>query len=214
MLTLPIAAPGWLADFIPPLENGECVSRGEFLRRYEASPDVKQAELIEGVIHMPSPVRIDLHAEPDGLIHGWLFNYAIRHGLKFYPNGTLLLDSENSLQPDAMLCSKPDPKGRVQLSEKGYLCGSPELVVEVAASSSSIDLQKKLRVYRRNGIAEYIVWRTRDQAVDWFILRGDEYVNQGSPTATILSSEIFPGLHLDVPALLAMDGAKLVAALA
>lgn len=189
------------------------LSLAEFLRRYEDMHDVKKAELIQGITYMPSPVRIDLHAKPDGLIHGWLFNYSIEHGLEFYPNATLLLDTENSFQPDAILCSKPRKGGRVWLNEKGYLCGSPELVVEVAASTASIDLRDKLRVYQRNGVNEYIVWRTQDKAVDWFVLKEGEYVPQNAGRDHKLRSVTFPGLVLDVKALLAMDGARLVAAL-
>ncbi|TDU80999.1 putative restriction endonuclease [Prosthecobacter fusiformis] len=198
---------------IPPLENAEMLNLAEFLRRYEDMHDVKKAELIEGITHMPSPVRIDLHAKPDGMIHGWLFTYAIEHGLEFYPNATLLLDTENSFQPDAILCSKPRKGGRVWLNAKGYLCGAPELVVEVAASTASIDLRDKLRVYRRNGVNEYIVWRTQDKEVDWFVLKDGEYVPQSLGRDHKLRSSTFAGLVLDVKALLALDGAKLVAAL-
>ena len=34
---------------VPPLENGDRLSRHEFERRYQAMPQVKKAELIEGV---------------------------------------------------------------------------------------------------------------------------------------------------------------------
>ena len=39
----------------PPLEPGDRLSRAEFERRYVAMPHVKKAELIEGVVYMPSP---------------------------------------------------------------------------------------------------------------------------------------------------------------
>jgi len=51
---------------LPPLENGDMLTLNEFLRRYDDMHDVKKAELIEGIVHMPSPVRADAHAEPDG----------------------------------------------------------------------------------------------------------------------------------------------------
>jgi Uma2 family endonuclease len=195
------------------MENGDQLTLGEFLRRYDAMHDVKKAELVEGVVHMPSPVRIDHHARPDGHIHGWLYTYAIEHDLEMYPNATLLLDAENSFQPDAMLCSKPRPGGRVWLNAKGLLCGAPELVVEVAASSVSIDLHDKMRVYRRAGVSEYIVWRTQDREVDWFVLEDGKYVKLSADRGQKLRSQVFPGLVLDVKALLAHDGAKVIAAL-
>ena len=197
----------------PPLENGDSLTLTEFLRRYETMHDCKKAELIEGITHMPSPVRIDQHAKPDGLVHGWLFTFAIEHNLEFYPNATLLLDTENSFQPDAILCSKPHKGGRVWLNAKGYLCGAPELIVEVAASTASIDLRSKLRVYRRAGVTEYIVWRTQDHEIDWFVLDQDEYIKLSPERGGKLRSKIFPKLLLDVNAMLALDGAKVIATL-
>lgn len=41
---------------MPRLENGDHLTRAEFERRYAAMPDVKKAELIEGMVMMPSPV--------------------------------------------------------------------------------------------------------------------------------------------------------------
>lgn len=198
---------------LPPLENGDMLTLSEFLRRYNDMHDVKKAELIEGVVHMPSPVRADAHAEPDGIVHGWLFCYASENNLKFYPNATLLLDAENSLQPDAILCSKPQKGGRVWLNKGGYLCGAPELVVEIAASSVSIDLRDKLRVYRRAGVSEYVVWRTQDKALDWFVLHEGEYVKAAPDKDHKHRSRTFKNLVLDVKALLKLDGAKVLAAL-
>ena len=196
-----------------PLENGDMLTLAEFMRRYEQMHHVKKAELIEGTVYMPSPVRADHHAKLDGFIHSWLFNYSAMHELEFYPNATLLLDSDNAFQPDSMLCSKPRKGGRVWLNDKGYLCGSPELVVEVAASSATIDLRDKLRVYRRRGVSEYIVWRTADKAVDWFVLEEGEYIPMTAGKDHKLRSKIFHGLVLDVEALLALDGAKVLAAI-
>ncbi|GEM_PF-5136185 len=34
---------------VPPLESGDCLTRPEFERRYHAMPNLKKAELIEGV---------------------------------------------------------------------------------------------------------------------------------------------------------------------
>ena len=196
----------------PVLENGDSLTLSEFLRRYEGMHDCKKAELINGMTHMPSPVRIEQHAEPDGLIHGWLFTFAIEQNLKFYPNPTLLLDSENSFQPDAVLCSTPRKGGRTWLNAKGYLCGSPEVVVEVAASTVSIDLRDKFRVYQRAGVTEYIVWRTEDRAVDWFVLNDGVYQPLKAERG-VYRSVTFPKLVLDTKALLARDGAKVIAAL-
>ena len=185
------------------MENGDMLTLGEFLRRYEEMHEIYKAELIEGIVHLPSPVRIDTHAEHDGIIHGWLLVYASEQGLKFYPNATLLLDSENSCQPDSILCSKPEKSGHVWLNKKGYLCGSPELVVEIAGSTASID-----------HVSEYVVWRTQDREIDWFVLDDEgTYVKQTPARHGKLHSRTFKGLALDVEAALKLDGAKVLSAL-
>jgi len=161
---------------------------------------------------MPSAVRLN-HSQPDGIIHGWLFAYAAEHGLEMLPNTTLLLDTENCFQPDAILCGTPRRGGRVWVNEAGYLCGSPEMVVEVAASTGSIDLRDKLRVYRRLEVAEYLVWRTEDKEVDWFQLEAGAYIRMKPDRHGRLRSRIFPGLVLDVEAALRGDKAAVLAAL-
>ena len=63
---------------VPPLENGSHLSAKEFLRRYEAMPDLKKAELIDGKVYvMASPVCASQHAEPDAFVQTWLGTYAL-----------------------------------------------------------------------------------------------------------------------------------------
>lgn len=60
------------------LEAGDCMSREEAHRRYLARPDIKMAELIDGVVYVPSPVRSRQHGRPQGLVIGWLTVYAVQ----------------------------------------------------------------------------------------------------------------------------------------
>ena len=199
---------------IPPLENGAHLSACEFLRRYEAMPEVKKAELINGIVYMPSPVRLDQHGEPDGLIQGWLCNYCIATpGVKHAINSTTRLNTDDVPQPDGLLRILPEYGGRAQVDAKGYLQGAPELAVEVAASSVSLDLREKLVSYRRAGVREYLVWRTEDEAVDWWVLEEDEYRPLPRGDGGIIRSKTFSGLWLNTTALLADDGASLMATL-
>ncbi len=198
---------------VPPLENGDRLTSAEFLRRSETMPDLKKAELIDGYVHIMQPLSTEFHAEPDGILHVWLGTCAVRvPGLKFLPNPTLLLDADNAPQPDSVLCTTPRRGHRIWLNEKGYLCGRPELVCEVAASSASIDLHKKLHMFRRGGISEYLVWVVAEDRVCWFELVEDEYVEL-KPRNGILESRVFPKLALDVKALIKRDGAKVLATL-
>ena len=186
---------------IPPLENGDRLSRFEFERRYQSMPDLKQAELIEGVVYMAAALRIRSHGEPHGLLMTWLGTYrAFTPGTVLGDNSTVRLDLENEPQPDAVLLV---PGRQATIGADDYIEGAPELVAEVAASSVAIDLHDKKRAYRRNGIQEYIVWRTLDRQLDWFVLRADDYVPNLPDQQGIVRSQVFPGLWLAVPALLA-----------
>ena len=196
-----------------PLESGEWLHSHEFLRRYERMPLVKKAELIEGVVYMGSPVSAK-HAIPDGIIHGWLALYAAHHpGVQFMPNATVILDAENTVQPDALLRRLPEHGGLTRVTDDGYLAGPPELIVEVASSSASIDLRDKRRAYCRNGVREYLVWLVAEARLEWFCLEEDEYRPQLPDAAGLLHSRAFPGLRLPVAPLLAGDTANVLAAL-
>lgn len=196
-----------------PLENGDFMHSREFLRRYERMPHAKKAELIGGVVYMGSPVSVQ-HARPAGVIQTWLGAYSSRHTeTEALPNATVILDAENTVQPDALLRRLPEHGGRTRVNEDGYLAGPPELVVEIAASSASIDLRDKRRAYRRSGVMEYVVWIVAEERLEWFCLEDDEYRPQLPDADGLLRSRVFPGLRLPVASLLACNAATVLAAL-
>lgn len=187
---------------IPPLENGDRLTRREFERRYAARPDLEKAELIEGVVRMPSPVSLS-HAEPHAAIQTLLLVYgACTPGVRGADNATVRLDLDNEPQPDALLWIEPDAGGQARVSEDGYLEGAPELIVEVAAGSASIDMHDKLRAYLRNGVREYLVWRTREERIDWFERADGEYRPLPRDDRGVIRSRVFPGLRIAADALL------------
>ncbi|MDZ8025070.1 MAG: Uma2 family endonuclease [Nostoc sp. DedQUE01] len=197
---------------IPPLENGDKLTRAEFERRYHAMPNLKKAELIEGVVYLASPLRIKSHGEPHAYIMAWLGTYkAATTGVGFADNTTVLLDADNEPQPDALL--RIEQSGQTLITEDDYLEGAPELIVEIAASSASYDLHEKLKVYRRNGVQEYLVWRVYDRDFDWFRLNEGEYIKLETNSNGIVCSQVFPGLWLDKAALLSGNLAKVLAVL-
>lgn len=197
----------------PPLEAGDHLSRDEFERRYHLMPGVKKAELLEGVVYMPSPVRWDQHGRQHARLIHWLVSYEDEtNGVQAADNATVRLDLENEPQPDATLIIDPAFGGQVAM-EEGYVVGAPELVVEVAASSVSIDLHTKFRVYRRAGVKEYLIWRVFDDAVDWFVRRGSDFEAMTPDANGVLKSETFPGLWLCVPDLVRHDFRKVIAVL-
>jgi Uma2 family endonuclease len=203
---------GALQHGLPPLENGDRLTRDEFERRYEAMPHLKKAELIEGVVYVPSPVGYRHHGAPHALLIGWLIQYAAgTPGVEVSDNSTVRLDLDNEPQPDALLLIAPARGGQVRVSPDDYIEGAPELVVEVASSSVSYDLHAKLHVYRRNGVREYVVWRVLEQAIDWFVLRAGQYERLPVDANGLLRSEVFPGLWLDAAALVRGELATVLA---
>jgi Uma2 family endonuclease len=190
---------------IPPLENGDKLTRYEFERRYNATPNLKKAELTEGIVYiMPAALRFRSHGQPHGWIIGWLVTYeAATSGVALGVEPTVRLDLDNEPQPDAVLLIEPEAGGQTRLSEDDYIEGAPELVVEIAASSAAIDLHGKKQAYRRNGVKEYIVWQVLDQKLTWFSLEQGEYLELLPDNEGILRSQVFPGLWLAATELLA-----------
>jgi Uma2 family endonuclease len=197
---------------VPALENGDRLTRAEFERRYAAMSHLKKAELIEGVVYVPSPVRYRHHGVPHAHLIIWLGQYAAgTPGVEVSDNSTIRLDLDNEPQPDALLLIDPACEGQTRFSADDYIEGSPELVAEVASSSVSYDLHTKFHVYRRNGVREYLVWRVLEQAIDWFVLRAGQYERLSVDANGLLRSEVFPGLWLDPEALVRGELATVLA---
>jgi Uma2 family endonuclease len=219
----PSRRPG--APAIPPLRNGDHLTRAEFHRRYEAMGEGVRAELIEGIVYlwstpdMPSPVSIDCHGTPHADLVGWLAYYRSKTpGLIHGDNVTVFLDGIAEPQPDAVLGIPVAAGGRtklVKVGNKHYVNGAPDLVAEIAASTDSIDLNAKLVGYQRNGVGEYLVVLTEDQReVRWMTLRDDRFQPIAPDSAdALLKSTLFPGLWLDPAALLSGDLTKLFVAI-
>ncbi len=199
---------------VPPLEPGDRLTRAEFERRYEAMPGLKKAELIEGIVYMPSPVRIRRHGQPHFDLITWLGHYrSFSPGVIGADNATARLDLDNEPQPDALLMIEPTRGGQARISADDYVEDAPELVAEVAASSVSFDLHTKLAVYRRNGVREYLVWRVDDEQFDWFVARSGTFVPLAPDTDGVYRSEVFPGLWLDASALIQGEMPRLLSVL-
>ena len=193
------------------LVTGERLTVDEFLRRWEELPDLKNAELIDGVVFVASPVSRE-HSRLDTRIIVWLYYYAqATPGCDNGNNGTWLM-SGSAPQPDVYLCILPSHGG--QSGNKGPLAvGAPELAVEIRVTSSALDLGPKLALYQRAGVREYITIEAAGQRLIWRVLENGAYVAQALPADGIARSRIFPGLWLDVTAFWANDSAQMLAVL-
>ncbi|MFY7806991.1 MAG: Uma2 family endonuclease [Limnoraphis robusta] len=199
---------------LPPLENGDRLIRPEFERRYQAMTNLKKAELIEGIVYMASPLRFKSHAEPHGYLITFLGVYqAATPQVEMGIEPTVRLDIDNEPQPDGVLRISPESGGKSTLSDDGYLEGAPELVIEIAASSAAIDLGDKKRAYRRSGIQEYIIWQVFEQKIDWLSLQNGDYIEFIPNEKGVIDSQVFPGLWLDINAMLQGDMQQVLAVL-
>ncbi len=194
---------------IPPLENADLgeirfavrLTAFQFEHRYQLMSNVKKAELIEGLVYMPAALRFRQYGKPHAHIIGWLAQYeAATLGVELADNAMVRLDEKNVPQPDALLSI--DKGGKSIISEDDYVEGAPELIVEIAASTVSIDLHDKLKTYERNQVQEYLVWRVYDNEIDWFALKEGQYTKLKIDKNGIIKSDVYPGLWLDVEALL------------
>jgi len=197
----------------PPLVHGQRLDDDEFMRRYEAMPDVK-AELLNGVVYiMASPIKVD-HGTPQGKLIGWLFNYEFAtFGVEMSGEATTRLSGENIPQPDAYLRILESHGGNSFINEDRYIEGAPELLVEIALSSLDRDQTVKKPIYQQAGVREFILWNVEEQIIEWSILRGEEYAFLTPGAEGIVRSETFPGLWLDVEAMVRLDVGSVVRAL-
>src|SRR5438046_266786 len=179
----------------PLLEPGDRLSRDEFERRYERMPHVKKAELIEGIVYMPSPLRAKSHGEPHNRLGTWLGTYAAETaGVGCFDNSTVRLDLDNEPQPDLVLIKPSEKRGQTSISEDDYIEGAPELAVEIVGSSRAYDLHQKKGAYRRNGVREYLAWITDENRVAWWELREGEYREIAPGAGGLLQSGVSTGL--------------------
>lgn len=193
---------------LPPLANGDRLTAAEFMRRYEACEEDFRAELINGITYVMMPAHFEGHGVADSITNFWLGYYACKTpGVEHAQNATTMLSRFDIPQPDGMLIWLPEKGGQTRRTPDDYLQGAPELIVEVAASSSNYDMHDKRDAYLRAGVKEYIVVRTWDKAVSWFMLEDDQYIEVQPDKKGICRSQVFPGLWLNVPALIALDRA-------
>jgi hypothetical protein len=186
------------------------MTREEFHRVYEMTPEHVRAELIGGIVYMASPLKRP-HATNHPPLSSVLFIYESRTpGVETGDNGTILLGDDSEPQPDLYLRILPAFGGQSR-DDAEYVAGAPELVAEIAHSSRAIDLHGKKDDYTRNGVIEYVVFLVAEKQLRWFDLRaGTEFV---ADTAGVFRSAVFPGLWIDSRALVARDADALLATL-
>ena len=209
-LTQTPVEPPAVAAPVPALMPGDRLDAQTFLARYSAMPDGVRAELIEGLVYMPPPGG-PAHGRPHGKADYWLNHYeGFTPGVTALTDTTAVLGRRSVPQPDVAL--RIEHGGQTRINKRGLVVGCPELVVEVANSTESIDLHAKRRDYDRRGALEYVVVLVRQTRVVWFRRDGNARLAEAAADSDGLHrSGAFPGLWLDAAALLAGDVRRLAA---
>jgi hypothetical protein len=194
---------------LPPLVAGQRLDQPTFHERYEAMPPDTRAELVGGIVYMPSPMRLD-HGDESRIVAGWLDNYQrLTPGVEGGDAATVKLDLRGEPQPDHHLRIPAERGGGTDVDAEGYLTGAPELIVEIARSSRKFDLGKKKTDYERAGVREYLVVQLDPDRIHWFIRRREQFEDLAPGPDGIYRSQVFPGLWLDADALHARNRARL-----
>jgi len=195
------AAPGALVE-------GQRLDQPTFHALYQAMPPGTRAELIDGVVYMPSPVGGE-HGIAQVPVLVWLDYYAERTpGLQVSGNATTILGWRSEPEPDGLLRVLPECGGRTS-NEGGFVHGPPELVVEISKTTRYVDLGPKLRDYERAGVLEYVVRAIDPDEIHWFGQEQGALVQRPIGEDGLYRSTVFPGLWLDPIALLNGDRRRL-----
>jgi hypothetical protein len=137
-----------------PLVSGQRLDQPTFHERYEAMPPEIWAELVGGIVYMPSPLRNE-HGGTDESVSYWIGHYRrYTEGLVAGKNVTTILGESSETQPDSQMRIREEVGGQTQVVE-GYVTGAPELVIEIARSSRAYDLGR-----RRPTTSERASWNT------------------------------------------------------
>jgi Uma2 family endonuclease len=188
----------------PPLRDGDRLTSDEFMRRWEAMPDLKHAELLDGIVYMPSPVSLP-HADFHSPLAMWLSVYSAHTpGCRSGIQGTWIMGERDVPQPDLALRILPEFGGQSRVEGK-YPVGAPELIVEVAFSSRARDLGVKLKLYERLSVREYLVAVVSRSKFIWHERTPGGFDVRDPDADGILRSRYFPGLWLDTAALWRLD---------
>jgi hypothetical protein len=190
------------------IRPGDRMSPSEFLERWEQMPGLKFAELIDGVVYMPSPISL-VHANWDGLIQSVCGMYRLRTpGTQMLTNSTWLMTATGAPQPDCSIRILPEFGGRSS-ERDGLASGAPEFVAEICHSSRAYDLGPKLALYQSAGVNEYLAVLVEERRFEWRILVNGSYELMQDDHG-IHRSVILPGLWIDSTAFWSEDSDRVL----
>ena len=187
---------------------GQRLDQATFHEHYEQMPAGVRAELIGGVVDMPSPVGPE-HARAIVPVLVWLSYYQENTpGVDVLDNASTVLDVRGEPQPDAQLRVLPECGGHTQ-TDRRCVRGVPELIVEVSQATRYTELGPKFDEYQRAGVLEYLVRALDPDQLLWLVLRDGKLVELPADSDGLYRSQVFPGPWLDSQAMIAGNTRRL-----
>lgn len=176
------------------VEVVERMSAGEFWRD---APEDRKAELVDGVLVMPSPPLV-IHERLFRFLFQLLATYAeaYRLGEVFGSRTAVELADDQVVEPDVLFIAHDR---RAIIQEKGIV-GAPDLVIEIlSAGTARNDRGPKFRAYERAGVRElWLVDPYGPAGTEFYHLSGNRFTPVMPDAEGRLASTTLPGFWIDV----------------
>jgi Uma2 family endonuclease len=176
------------------VEIAERMTAEEFFRD---APEDRKAELIDGVMIVPSPATTT-HERLQGFLFALLRGYAEEHDLGevLGSRTAVALAEDQAPEPDILFVAK---ERLAILQEKGVI-GAPDLVVEIlSASTQRYDRGPKFRAYAHAGVRElWLIDPYGPEGTEFFQRREQELVQMKPDAQGIFRSVALPGFWIEV----------------
>ena len=154
-----------------------------------------KADLLDGVIYMASPENVD-HNDLVGWLYALLRLFVSRHdlGSVFVNRVAFRLSEQNAPEPDVSFVSKR----RLDILDRGFVDGPPDLAVEIVSpESSQRDRELKRFVYEEAGVREYWILDHEDRTTSFLGLQRAAFRDL-RVESNVFRSVVLPGFCLDV----------------
>lgn len=175
------------------VEVVERMTAKDFFRR---APEDRKAELIDGVMIMPSPPS-DRHERLVGFLFTLIRMYCEDRDLGEVRGSRTAVElaDDQAPEPDVLFVAKE----RADIITDEGVFGAPDLVIEVlSASTAAYDRGSKFHAYERAGVRELWLIDPYGPAGTEFYQRSGEYLKPIMPGPNnVLSSMVLPGFRLN-----------------
>ncbi len=176
---------------LPKVAPGDRMTDDEF---FQFAPEDRKAELIGGILVMPSPAYLP-HEDRQGFLITVLRAF-VRHqrlGIVLGSHTAVHLQNGETYEPDGLFVSAE----RASIVRREGVFGAPDLVIELLSpGTANYDWGIKRRVYAQSGVRE--LWLIDPNGLDGsaFFQRDESGLKEVSIQDNVLQSLAVPGFYL------------------